>query len=383
MSSHTPPYEQPASPLPDEAPPRISLRGALWPILLSLVVLFVLGLFTFDPGAFGDMWRALNPKMIGAAILMVAARVLFGGWRLHHVSHHRLSFIAATRGQLAWDFASNMTPSLVGGAPLAAFFIARDSKGRNNGEASMGEVTAWMLFVMLLDQFWFAMTVPAVLVAATMMEVIPASFGTVGFWSSVIYFVAFMVWTVVFAYATLFRPELIQRIADGICRIRWLRRFRGKVAGEMEHYRERARILRSQPFLFYFKGFLLSLGTWLARYFLLVFIVWSVVPHLDVTLTFFRTAALTLGSLILPTPGGAGGIEGFFALLMGPLMAKGMLVPTLLLWRILAYYIFLGFGVFLTTHTVHMTIQRRKWKRRNGHNTRADMNLHDVEHHAH
>lgn len=339
--------------------------GALWPLLLSLGVLLIIGYFTFDPAEFVTMLHVLNPAMMGLAVLTVFARVLFGGWRLHHISHHRLSFVAATRGQLAWDFASNMTPSLVGGAPMAAFYIARDSRGRDGGEATMGEVTAWMMFVMLLDQIWFALTVPAVLVAASVMEVIPASFGRLGFWTSVVYFVVFMVWTGGFAYATLFRPELLRRLADAVCRIRWLRRFRDRVAGEMDQYGERARILRSQPLDFYVKGFLLTLGTWLARYLLLVFIVWSVVPHLDVVLTFFRTAALTLGSLILPTPGGAGGIEGFFALFMGPLMAKGMLIPTLLLWRILAYYIFLGFGVFLTTHTVHRSLRHRR-HRKNG-----------------
>ncbi|GIV60423.1 flippase-like domain-containing protein [Rhodocaloribacter litoris] len=350
------------------SPPPFSWLSLLWPLLLSLGVLLVIGYFTFSPDDFVLMLDTLDPVMIGLALAMVVLRVLFGGWRLHFVSHGRLDFMAATRGQLAWDFASNMTPSLVGGAPLAAFYIARDSKSSRRGAVAVGEVGAWMLFVMILDQIWFALSVPLVLTATVFIEVIPASLGRVGFWTTVTYLLGFMLWTTVFAYATLVRPELLDRFTRFVFRIKGLRRFRERVTREMQQYQRRARILRSQPPVFYLYGFLLTLGTWLARYFLIVFIVWSVVPDVDVLLAFFRTAALTLSSLILPTPGGAGGIEGLYVLFLGPLMAKGMVVPTLLVWRILGYYIFLFFGVFVTTHTVHKTLRFRRRQARLGTN---------------
>jgi hypothetical protein len=369
MSVPPPTAEETA--LPDDlggeepsAPPRISPVSIVWPILLSLAVLIVIGYFTFDPSHLRDMVRTWNPWLMAAALGTVAARILFGGWRLYFVSHHRISFLAAIRGQLAWDFASNITPSLVGGAPLAAFYISRDSKGSKKGQVPVGMVGAWMLFVMILDQIWFALSVPFVLIAAAYMDVIPSSLGTFGFWTSVVYFVGLLVWTVVFAYATLMRPSLLEKIADLIFRIKGLRRFRAHVAHEMEQYQRRAHILRSQPLRFYVMGFLLTIGTWMARYLLLVFLVWSVVPNLDVFLALARTAALTLGSLILPTPGGAGGVEGLYLLFMGPLMPKGMVLPTLIVWRILAYYFFLASGVFITFHTVQKNIRHRRREKR-------------------
>jgi len=268
--------------------------------------------------------------------------------------------MAATRGQLAWDFASNMTPSLVGGAPLAAFYIARDSQGSINGPITVGEVTAWMLFVMLLDQIWFALCVPFVLISTLFTETIPSGLGNVGFWTSIIYFVGFMIWTVSFAYATLFRPELLQKLVDLVCRIKGLRRFRERASEEMARYRERAHLLRSQPLRFYLHGFFLTMGTWLSRYFLLILLVWSIVPNLDIYLATSRTIGMTLGSLVMPTPGGAGGIEGLFMLFISPFLVKSTVVPTLLLWRILAYYIFLGLGVVVTTHTVRKNMRHRK-----------------------
>ncbi|WP_456425087.1 lysylphosphatidylglycerol synthase transmembrane domain-containing protein [Rhodocaloribacter sp.] len=365
MSVSPPTVEETA--LPEElggeepsAPPRISWVSILWPILLSLVVLLVIGYLTFNPDDLREMLHRLNPWLMTAALGTVAARILFGGWRLYYVSHRRISFVAAVRGQLAWDFASNITPSLVGGAPLAAFYISRDSKGSSKGHVPVGMVGAWMLFVMILDQIWFALSVPFVLIAAAFIDVIPASFGAVGFWTSVVYFIALLVWTIVFAYATLMRPALLKKIAERIFRIKGLRRFQKHVDHEMSQYQHRALILRSQPLRFYVTGFLLTTGTWMARYLLLVLLVWSVVPDLDVLLAFARTAALTLGSLILPTPGGAGGVEGLYALFLGPLMPKGMVLPTLIVWRILAYYFFLASGVFVTFHTVQKNIRYRR-----------------------
>jgi uncharacterized protein (TIRG00374 family) len=195
------------------------------------------------------------------------------------------------------------------------------------------------------------------------MEVIPTSFGAIGTGTTVAYFLVIMGWTVFFGYATLFRPDLIQRVVDRVFRLPGLRRFRSRVAREMGQLRRRARILRAQPPSFFLNGFLLTLGTWMARYLLLVFIVWSVYPALDAVLVFMRHAALILSSLILPTPGGSGGIEGlYFAFLGPPLMPKALVVPTLVTWRVLGYYLFLGIGVFLTTHHVQKTIRRRKMK---------------------
>ena len=70
-----------------------------------------------------------------------------------------------------------------------------------------------------------------------------------------------------------------------------------------------------------------------------------------------------LGAVVLPTPGGAGGIEGLYALMLGPLFPEALLAPTLLTWRLMGYYIFIALGVYLTVHQVHKTIRRKKNER--------------------
>jgi uncharacterized protein (TIRG00374 family) len=213
-----------------------------------------------------------------------------------------------------------------------------------------------MTYVMLLDQVWFALSIPVILVASLCMDVIPVAAGTVGFWTAMIYFVGLMAYAGFFAYATLFHPELLSRIAATLFKLPFLRRFRKGVMKEMEQFGARAAILRKQKKDFFLRGFFLTSGTWLARYFLAVLVIWSFIPDVDTLLLIMRSIAQTISSLIMPTPGGAGGIEGLYALFFGDLLpSAALIVPSLLTWRILGYYIFLVMGVTISTRHLQRT----------------------------
>ena len=332
------------APPPDPTPSPTSLKRVVLPVLLSLTVLGVIGFFTFEPAEFREIIERPSIWWILAALAMLGTRIYLGGERLNYVSRGRLGLAGGMRGQLAWEFFSNVTPSAIGGGPFAAIYIAR------NKRIDVGETTAFMLFLILLDQLWFAMTIPAILLASFHFDVIPSSLGDVGTVSFLTFFLSIIAWVGLFGYATFFRPLYLHRIASWIIRLRWLHRFEERVEHTMKQLRYRARILRSQPVRFHVKGFLLTFGLWLSRYLLLMCIVWSFVDVSDSFLTLFRTVAIMLGSLILPTPGGAGGIEGLYALFMGPLIPSTLLVPTLLVWRFLGFYLFIGLGGLLAGH---------------------------------
>lgn len=313
---------------------------------LSLAVLLVIGYFTFDTSTFWKLVRAMQPWPFIAALVLAISRTFFGGWRLHFVSRGRLTLMEGTRGQLAIDFFSNITPSAIGGSPLATLYIAKDRGIR------VGEATAFMLFSALLDQLWFAFSISVVLATSTVVDVIPPSIGDVGLWAFVAVFVGMLAWATLFAYATLFRPSLLERLASRIFSFRYLSRFHDRVMEEMHAFTQRAHALRTQPPAFYLKGFVLTSGVWIGRFALVVFIIWSVFPTFDKLLVFLRTIAMTMSSLVLPTPGGSGGLEGLYALFIGPLIPEALVAPTLLAWRVLGYYIFLALGAYLFLHQI-------------------------------
>lgn len=353
-----------AQPLTDIPPPvnngktvpsEISYSKLLWSSVLSLLVLCVIGYYTFDFEQFRQLIGQLNHWILLTALLTVATRIFLGGWRLSFISRGRLDLTSGIRTQLAWDFFSNVTPSAIGGGPFAAIYITRDRK------IALGEATAIMLFSMLLDQLWFAVMIPGILLAMPFFSVFPDTLGRVGTLAFTGLFVGMLAWVALFGYAILFRPDLLQKIADFIFRFKWLRRFRHRVAQEMIQLRHRARILRRQPARFFIFGFLMTGGVWLSRFLLPLFIIWSVFPDIDETLVFVRTLAMTIGTLVLPTPGGSGGIEGLYVLFLGPPVMPGALVaPTLLVWRLLGYYLFIALGVYLSMHHMQKTIRHRR-----------------------
>ena len=343
-----------ASPAEAKATPEqtaIGARSIVWPLLLSLVTLGVVSYFTFDLGTFSEVAAGFSPWFLTGAVATVIVRVYFGGWRLHYFSRGRMTMRVSVRGQIAWDFFAYVTPSTVGGGPFVSVFMARDQN------IPLGEATSVILFAMLIDQLCLALTIPALVVCAAYVDVFPESLGTVGAWSLALVFLGYMTWVLVFAYGTLVRPQLLTWLVGSVLRIRWLKRFRMRGLRFLSDLQRRSAVLRAQPFRFYVKGFLITLVPWISRYLLAVFVIRSVYSATDELLIFLRSAALQLGALALPTPGGAGGVEGLYVLFFGPdLLPPSLVAPTLLVWRLLSYYVFIFAGLFITMRHVQQRV---------------------------
>ncbi|GAB5518803.1 MAG: lysylphosphatidylglycerol synthase transmembrane domain-containing protein [Rhodothermales bacterium] len=322
--------------------------------MFSLAVLAVLGYFTYDAEAYRQMAQAVNGWMVGLIVLSLVIRIGFGAWRMSFISHGRLTLWHGLRVQLAWDFFSNVTPSAIGGGPFAAYFMAKD-RG-----IPVGEATSILLFAMLLDQFFVIGSILAVVIAAFYMTVVPPGFGALGGAAMWLFFGGLMIYTVFFAYVTLVKPELIERIAQWVVRFKWLRRFEGRVQQEVEQLKKNAHVLRGESVGFYLKGALLTAASWIARPALVVLIILSVYPFADTILLFMRTLAMLFASMIMPTPGGAGGVEALYFGFLNDLMPTALVAPTLFVWRVLGYYLFIGLGVFVTTRQVQHAMRRRR-----------------------
>ena len=321
-------------------------RISIWfSIGLSLVVVGIIAALTTKPDTLSHL-RNTHWGLLALAPVFVAIRILLGAWRLQYVARGCLRFAGAMRAQLAWDFFSNVTPSTLGGGPIVPAYIFRDSR------IPLGEATAFMLFAMLLDQIWIAFGIAGILIGSLAIDLIPDSLGTVGSVTFILYLSGYLAWVVLFAYATLFRPQFLAGLVRKVFSLRVLRRLHDRASSVMNTLQQRAHVLRTQRPLFYVKGFLLTVAVWFSRYILVVIILASFYDGLDYILALMRTIAIMLGALIMPTPGGAGGVEGLYALMVGPLVPQGLIAPSLLIWRILAYYVFLAAGAYLTLHQV-------------------------------
>ncbi len=333
--------DAPVPPPAPSAPRRVRKRDLMVPVLLSLGAVGVILWLTFEPGTFATVRSTFEPAYLLGALGMLAVQIGAGGLRLRHVSRGALSPVAGVRAQLTWDFMSAVTPSAMGGAPFAAFFIARE-----NGVA-YGQVTALMLFTMLMDQLWFATLIVTLYVSAIWIPVFPTALGAAGIGTVAAYLGGMLCYIAFFAYATLVRPELLEGLANRVVRFRWLRRFEGTVRRETRKLRQQATVLRGQPLGFYLKGAAYTLLYWTGRYGIVLLVAMSFWREFRHVLFVMRTAGLWLAGLAMPTPGGSGGIEALYMLYLAPLLPPGYGGAALLAWRAVAYYGVLVLGLFV------------------------------------
>jgi uncharacterized protein (TIRG00374 family) len=112
-----------------------------------------------------------------------------------------------------------------------------------------------------------------------------------------------------------------------------------------EQLQQSAESLKARPQRFLWRSFAFTSLVWFCRMALPIAILLSFMPA-DPWLSFLRSMAVNFGGLLMPTPGGAGGMEGLFAVFLGPLMIRpGFLGLVIFLWRLIGYYMSIGAGL--------------------------------------
>lgn len=318
-----------------------SVKYILISVGLSLLGMAVVIYFTWSPGILEHLALKRMPGLV-IALAVTFLRIWFVASKFHFLAEGDMSWNGAIRVALTWDFASAVTPSTIGGAPIATY--AMTSEG-----VKLGKATALTLYSVLLDQFWYAIAIPALLIGSVWMEVIPPQIGFVGAATMILIYTALLAYGGLLTYGLLVKPSTIGNLVRWTFRLPFLRRFEEQVSKEADNMEAYSEELREKSFTFIFKAFYLSTMAWLCKVALPVIVVLSLLPAQELLLV-FRSLAMNLASLVIPTPGGSGGVEGLFALFMGPLIEReGFIGLAVFLWRFITYYISIGIGIFATT----------------------------------
>lgn len=317
-------------------------------IALSIAGMAVVVYLTYTPGVL----EHLKPKRLPGlfiALIVSFLRLWFSAARIRYLSEKKLSWIASFRIMLSWDFTSSVTPSTIGGAPMATYAMTKEG-------FKLGQSSAIILYSVLLDQLWFALAVPILLVAGVYYEVVPNNIGMVGQASMLLLYAGLLSYAGLMAYGVLKNPSAITKVLNGLFKLPFLRRWQNKIAEEAKNLEEYSHELRKKSLGFLLKAFFLTFMSWLARVALPTIVVLSLLPA-DVVLSVLRSLAMNLAFLIMPTPGGSGGVEGLFAIFQGPLMdRKAFIGLAVFAWRIISYYITVGMGMMATTWYINRSV---------------------------
>lgn len=317
-------------------------------MLLSLTGMGIVIYLTYTPG----ILEHLKPKRLPGlflALVVSLLRVWFVAAKIRYLAEKKLGWMQSFRIVLTWDFTSSVTPSTIGGAPMATYAMSKEG-------LSLGQSTAIILYGVLLDQLWFALSIPLLLFAGLYYEVVPQNIGMVGEVSMFLLYAGLLTYAGLLAYGVLKNPAALKKVVNTVFRLPFLRRWKESVAKEAEHLEEYSHELRKKPSSFLIKTFFLSTMSWVCRITLPTIVILSLLPANEL-LSLLRSLAMNLAFLIMPTPGGSGGVEGLFAIFQGPLIdRKAFIGLAVFLWRVISYYISIGLGMMATTWYINRSV---------------------------
>ncbi|HAC14365.1 MAG TPA: TIGR00374 family protein [Bacteroidetes bacterium] len=310
-------------------------------IALSVISMGLVIYFTWTPDGFHYIRLKRLPGIM-IALVVALLRIWLSAAKMRYLADKELTWMGAIRVILTWDFASAITPSTIGGAPVATYAMKREN-------ISLGKSGAITLYGVLLDQLFYVLVIPFLIIAGFYIEVIPEGLGFVGSGAMFLVYAILLAYAFVLAYGLLVNPNSLRRVAGFVFKLPFLNRLKDKVDSELDTLVSFSSKISSKPKSFLFNAFLISTLAWLAKIALPTIVVLSFLPANEF-LSLMRSFAMNFAGFFVPTPGGSGGMEGLFVVFQGPLFDRTVFIGiSVFVWRVLTYYLSIGLGMMVMT----------------------------------
>ena len=272
-------------------------------------------------------------------------RDLFYMLRIRILTDKALSWKSSFYVIMIWEFASTLTPGVVGGAAVAMFILKREG-------LQLGRSTAIVIITALMDNLFYTLLIPFVLLtigndAMISVDGESSTFLQWWFWFGflIIFGVAFLLLLSIFWW-----PSLVKYTLSYVTKIPFLKRWHEQAKQTGEDVRIASIEFRQRPFSFWLKTFGATFGSWMSRYFvvnaiLAAFLNIGLMDHVHII---GKQLVLWLFMLVSPTPGGSGVAEFAFGELLAGFSSSAILLAALaILWRLISYFPYLFIGSIL------------------------------------
>ncbi len=336
-------------------------RKILLPVLLGLGVAFYLVYRNFDPGVFKTLrWNNNSYVFLFLALVLMAVRDLSYMYRIRILTDKQLSWRKSFDVIMLWEFASAVTPSVIGGSAVALYIVHREGIG-------MGRTTAIVMITALLDELFYIVMVPIVfLIVGTSSLFISegqyvlfnTKFGTQGIF--VIGYFVIIVLTSIIIYGVFINPRGLKYILLSIFRIPFLRRWRVQAGQTADEIITTSSEMKGKPVKFWLKAFGGTFLSWTARFWVVNCLILAFINVDNHFLIYARQLIMWVILMISPTPGGSGVAEIVFSGFLGEFIPKGFAAPLGVLWRGLSYYPYLFIGVIILPYWLKRVYHSKK-----------------------
>jgi len=293
--------------------------------------------------------------MIGA-VLCVMVRDLAYMVRIRILSMGTFNWRSAFSTILLWEFASALTPSVVGGSAVAVLILKREGM-------SVGRSVATVFVTALMDELFYVIAVPvaAVLVAFSDWGFFPEhamewpieSLFALGYGFIVLL-------TTLILFGVLVSPN---RVANGMNRLftlPGLRRWKEQMNTWTADLVLASQAFKGSGWRLGAKAMLATAISWSARFLTLnclLLIFFEAIPHAAVV---GRQLVMWVILLISPTPGSSGFAEVALPQFLGDITGFAYLAVVAVMWRLFTYFPYLFAGAMVLPSWLERTRRRTR-----------------------
>ena len=316
---------------------------AVVPAVLGLGVIFYFyGEDIKDVGLGDVVYSSRAALALASAVGLLAIRDLAYMVRVKMLSLGQFSWRSSLNVILLWEFASAITPSVIGGSPIAIYLMRREGM-------TLGRSVATVLATSLMDEFFYVLAVPLLLLIIGMDAFIPgdlSSSAEAGL--RIMFYAGYAIHcaiTVFIMFVLFIAPNATRLVILRVFRSPGLKKWKLQAERTTQEWMLASESLKGATRGLWMKTLGVTFVSWTARFFILnavLYIFFESVQNVEV---FARQLSLWIAMLASPTPGASGIAE--FSL---PVFMQGVAVvggATVLIWRMLTYFIYLIIGSLL------------------------------------
>lgn len=274
------------------------------------------------------------------ALLLMIGRDLGFIIRYRYLTDKLLTWKQCLKVTLLAEFGSAITPSTVGGSSMAVLFLAKEN-------VSVGKSTTIVFVTMLLDEMFFVVTFPFLLLFIPMdtlfMETTVLETGVMGLFT-IAYLIKLCI-CIGLIVGLFFKPQAIRWLLVKIFHLPFLRRWRNAAIKVGDDIIVSSREIKGKRFNYWFPLIVATVLSWSSRYLVVNAIFLAFFPVADNLLIFARQFVMWILMVVSPTPGGSGFTEFIFKGYLSEFIPLQGLIPVIvLIWRLLTYYNYLFIG---------------------------------------
>src|SRR5690554_1175376 len=319
----------------------------IWlPVIIGLIIVFLM--FYLDPDIDAQTLKGVfdaSVYPILLAIFFIFLRDLGYVYRIREITDKHLTWGRAIYVIILWEFASAVTPSVVGGTAVAAFILNKEG-------IKLGKALAYVMVTAIMDNLFFVISAPIVLFLAkdnifpdsNLFELKVGASINYLFWIS---YSLYALYSTLMAAALFYRPRVFKWILLKIFSIRWLRKWKYNANDYGDQIIEASKQFKGKNVKYWGMIIGSTIFIWSSRYLMLNALITAYEPLTLVqhVIVFARQIIMWIVMMISPTPGSSGTAEFFFAQFFDEFLS-GYTFVTSILWRMLSYYPYLILGAF-------------------------------------